>query len=250
MEIDKQKISVIVPNYNHASYIKQAVESILNQTYDNLEIIIVDDNSTDNSRDVIAQLVKLDDRIKPPIFLKENSGKWFALNTAVAAASGDLITIQDADDESAKQRLELQYKTLKKYNSLHNLCGFKHCYSQEEIISASKYFFPHLVVDEEKIMQHKEVLNKVFYGQKTNGINHYSTGAFETHGASSLYYRQLWEHGMKYMPGNIGLRCQLAEDGDHNTKMTLLLQKTSVIKLPLYAYRRESTTNQAYLQKK
>ena len=73
-------------------------------------------------------------------------------------------------------------------------------------------------------------------------------GQFETHGASSLFYRQLWEHGMKFMPGNMGLRCQRAEDSDHNTKLTLLLQKTSVLKAPFYCYRRNTSTNPAFLE--
>lgn len=244
------KISVIVANFNHAQYIEQAVNSILNQTYKNVEVIIVDDCSNDNSKDVITELAKKDERIVDPIFLPSNRGKWFALNHGIATkATGELVTTQDADDASCPQRLEWQVKTLQKMKSYHTLCGFANCGSQEEMERAAA-----LVVDSDgptdsDIMPHSVVVQNVYTGFKTSGINHYFVGPnFETHGASALFYKQLWDHGMKFMPGNLGLRCQKAEDSDFNTKVTLLLQRTSVLKMPFYCYRRGTTTNPAYLE--
>lgn len=247
---DEPKISVIVANYNHAQFIEQAVKSILNQTYKNVEIIIVDDCSIDNSRDVITKLEKLDDRIVEPLFLPSNRGKWFALNHAIAhRATGDLVTTQDADDASCPQRLEWQVKTLKMMNSYHTLCGFANCGSQEEMETAEALQVDADGPTESDIMPHTAVVQNVYTGFKTQGINHYFVGpGFETHGASALFYKQLWDHGMKFMPGNMGLRCQRAEDSDFNTKMTLLLQRTSVLKMPFYCYRRGTTTNPAYLE--
>lgn len=246
---DKPKISVIVANFNHEKFIEQAVKSILNQTYDNFEIIIVDDASTDNSKDVINDLVKLDSRIVEPIFIEKNTGKWNALNQGIAKrASGQLVTTQDADDASVKQRLELQLLTLQKMKSFHTLCGFHNCGSQEEMERAEQTLIDQNQLTEDLFVPHAEVVKAVFTGHKTPGINHYYTGNFEVHGASALFYRQHWEHGMKFMPGNMGLRCQKAEDSDFNSKLTLLLQRTSIIKLPLYCYRRGTTTNPAYLE--
>lgn len=248
--MNEQKISVLVANFNHKQYIKQAVVSILNQTYENFEIIIIDDKSNDGSVDIINDLVKLDKRIVEPIFLPQNKGKWFALNRGISnRATGVLLTCQDADDTSCKQRLEFQYKTLIKNSSYHNLCGFNNCSSQEEIDKATS-----MVIDVEEpnisdVIPHQMVTQNVHIGFKTNGINHYYVGAnFETHGASALFYKQFWDYGMKFMPGNLGLRCQKAEDSDMNTKLTLLLQKTSVLKMPLYNYRRGTTTNPAFLE--
>lgn len=240
------EISIIVTNYNHSQYIEGAVKSILNQTIKNYEIIIVDDKSTDGSISVIENLKKLDDRIVDPIYLPENKGKWFALNTAIAKSKGKLIALQDADDESHSERLERQIHVLKTQNSYHNLCGFKHCYSQKDVEDGKLYKTSGQNYD---IMDHKEVLTMVHKGFKTPGINHYYVGpSYEVHGASSIFYKQLWDFGMKFMPGNLGLRCQKAEDSDHNTKLTLLLQKTSVLKEPLYMYRRGTSTNGAWLE--
>lgn len=244
------KISIIVANYNHAQYIGQAVRSLLKQTHKDIEIIIVDDCSTDNSREEIDKLVKLDDRIVEPIYLPENRGKWFALNTGIAQrASGGLITTQDADDASSPQRLEWQLQVLLKENSYHTLCGFHNCGTQKEMEKAESFTMPSTGPTAEDIISHADVLKNVYQGFQTPGINHYYVGnKFETHGASSLFYKQLWDHGMKFMPGNMGLRCQKAEDSDFNTKLTLLLQKTSVLKIPLYCYRRGTTTNPAFLE--
>lgn len=244
--MSKPVISVIVTNYNHAVYIKTSVESMICQTKSDIEIIIVDDCSTDNSKEVIEELVKLDDRIQTPIFLKENKGKWFALNTAIATARGKLITLSDADDASVPERLERQHQVLMDQGSFHNMCGFTHCSSPEQMHVAQQWKATPLGYD---TLDHKTVVDLVMLGRKTHGINHYFVGRdYEVHGASSLFYKQLWEHGMKFLPGGLGLRCQKAEDSDHNTKMTLLLQKTSVLKEPLYCYRRGTSTNPAWLE--
>lgn len=242
----KPEISVIVTNYNHAQYIEQAVESILNQTFPRFEIIIVDDASTDGSQDIIEAMAKRDERIRLNIKLTENRGKWFALNTAIAHAAAPVITLQDADDASCKHRLERQITCMRDNKSFHNLCGFTHCHSQDDMESAMMWVptapgYP--------TMGHEDVVKMVHQGWKHPNINHYYVGNdYEIHGASSMFYKQHWAHGMKFLPGNLGLRCQRAEDSDHNTKMTLLLQKTSVLMEPLYCYRRGTSTNPAWLE--
>lgn len=248
MNNSKPDISVIVTNFNHATFLEEAVVSVLEQTKTELEVIIVDDCSTDNSKDVIEKMTKLDDRVQKPIYLEENKGKWFALNTAISTARGKLITLNDADDASCTQRLERQQETMKRFGSFHNLCGFTHCHNEEDMTMAKAKVLS-WDVKTSIVMNHDEVVKKVLEGHKTPNINHYYVGSdYEVHGASSMFYKQLWDRGMKFLPGNMGLRCQKAEDSDHNTKMTLLLQKTSVLKEPLYCYRRGTSTNGAWLE--
>lgn len=241
----KPEISVICANYNHAQYIEQAVTSIMHQTFSDLEILIVDDGSTDNSKEVIESICKLDDRIRAPIYLPQNKGKWFALNTAIAQAQGKLICLNDMDDASHRTRLKRQHDVMQHMGSFMVLTGFEHCYSDKDMAQA-------LLWDEKQrvgfdIMDHQEVTKQVLIGFKTPGINHFYVGNdYEIHGASGLYHKLLWDRGMRYLPGNMGLRCQYAEDSDFNTKMTLLLQKTCVLKEPLYVYRRNTSTNPAY----
>lgn len=240
-------ITVIVTNYNHANYIQQAVASIEAQTYKNIEVIIVDDCSTDDSE---VDLHDFEGRGHKVIRLPENKGKWNALNTACEAAHGTLVTLQDADDASCEQRLEWQLECLQSNKSFHNLCTFTHCWNQEDMDRAlSQTFRKNSLQDQPEFLNHAEVLSRVHKGWKTAGINHYSLRNIEAHGASSLFYRQHWEMGMKFLPGNMGLRVQVAEDSDHNTRMTLLLQKTSVLLTPVYCYRRGTSTNGAYMER-
>jgi glycosyltransferase involved in cell wall biosynthesis len=242
-------ISVIVTNYNHSKYIEKSVESVLKQTYPNIETIIVDDCSTDGSKEVIEKIAKENPGKIRTIFLKENKGKWFALNTAIAQANGSLIALNDADDACHPERLKRQYEVMKNTKSFHNLCGFVHCFSEEEMNNCivKPVELPDSVKDS-KILLPQEVTLLVYKGKNTPGINHYYLGNYEAHGASCLFYKQHWEFGMKFLPGNLGLRCQKAEDSDFNTKMTLLLQKTTILQEPLYYYRRNTSTNNAWLE--
>jgi len=100
----KTTLSIVMSVYNGANYVSDAIESILNQSYDNFEFIIVNDGSTDNSLKIIESFT--DKRIK--IINQDNQGLVAALNTAIKAASGDLIARQDADDISLPERLSKQ----------------------------------------------------------------------------------------------------------------------------------------------
>lgn len=250
------KVSVILTNFNHEKYIEQAFRSVVLQTYTDIELIVVDDCSTDNSKDVINKLVGTHSKDLPikTVFLGENKGKWNALNRGIEVATGTLIALQDADDYSLSNRIEKQVELMKKLNSFHSLCGFWNI-TPDEFDS-----LPEFIQEFERVnklaplplayMDHYDVLRAVHRGFNTPGINHYYTGDFETHGASSIFHRSLWANGLKFTPGGMGLRVQKAEDGDHNTKLTLLLQKTSVLKEQLYLYRRGTSTNGAWLEEK
>ena len=89
-------ISVIVPVYNVEAYVAKCIESIQNQSYQHLEIILVDDGSTDDSGDICDQYAAYDDRIK--VIHQENGGISAARNTGIEAANGDYITFVDSDD--------------------------------------------------------------------------------------------------------------------------------------------------------
>jgi len=239
-------ISVIVTNFNHGQYIGQALDSLKAQTYPNLEVIIVDDASTDNSRAVINQWCQAHPGfVQKLVYLEVNKGKWNALNKGIAESTGQLVTLQDADDASCPTRLERQLAALQETGSKHNLCLFHHCFTQDDVSRFSKNTFAGTL----PIMGHKEVVQNVWQGLNTPGVNHYSIGnVYEAHGATCLFYRQLWVNGMKFLPGNLGFRCQRAEDSDFNTKMTLLLQQTSILLEKQYLYRRNTSTNNAWLE--
>jgi glycosyltransferase involved in cell wall biosynthesis len=91
--VERRLVSIIINNYNYARYLGAAIESALQQSYENVEILVVDDGSTDHSRDVIASF---GNSVRP--IYQENGGQTAALNAGIAAARGDVIFFLDADD--------------------------------------------------------------------------------------------------------------------------------------------------------
>lgn len=104
-------VSIIIPCYNVEAYVEKAINSILNQTYTNLEIWIIDDASTDGTLQKVNAIK--DDRIRI-ISFKENTQKVGAVNEALQKVNGDYIAFQDADDWSEPTRVQQQLKNSKK----------------------------------------------------------------------------------------------------------------------------------------
>lgn len=110
-----------MPAYNTAMYIQEAIESVIHQTYDTWELIIVDDCSTDGTKQIIEAFAMQESRIKP-IFLNTNSGKpSIAKNKALKEVTGKYIAFLDSDDMWFSNKLELQVKTMEE-NSHFGLC--------------------------------------------------------------------------------------------------------------------------------
>lgn len=106
---EKELVSIITPVYNSEKYIKETLENVKKQTYENWEMILVDDCSTDKSEEIIREYERRDSRIKY-FKLKENSGAAIARNYALQNANGRFIAYLDADDLWKKEKLEKQVK--------------------------------------------------------------------------------------------------------------------------------------------
>ena len=104
------KVSIIIPVHNSSKYILECINSVINQTYKNLEIILIDDNSTDNSLEIIKSIN--DKRIKL-IELSTNCGAAVARNKGIEIASGDYICFLDSDDYWKPRKIEKQLKFIK-----------------------------------------------------------------------------------------------------------------------------------------
>lgn len=99
-------VSIMVPNYNHARYLGERLDSVLNQTHTNLEVLLLDDCSTDNSRDILRQYAAKDKRIRL-IFNEQNSGSVFKQwKKGVAEAKGQYVWVAESDDYAALDFLE------------------------------------------------------------------------------------------------------------------------------------------------
>lgn len=110
-DMQGKKVSIIIPCYNQAQYVSEAIESALNQTYQNVEIVVINDASKDNSADVIKSYA---DKYPNIIFLdeKENKGVVKSRNLAISKSSGDYILPVDADDKIASTFCEKAVKIL------------------------------------------------------------------------------------------------------------------------------------------
>jgi len=105
------KISVLIPTYNREKYIEEAIRSIMNQTYKNLDIIIYDDGSTDNTQEIISKLLKEDKRITY-IYYPVNHGGVYAKCQLLEFCNTEIVCYQDSDDISDLTRIEKQYNAL------------------------------------------------------------------------------------------------------------------------------------------
>ena len=109
----EKKVSVIVPIYNSEKYLPMCIESILNQTYNNLEIILVDDGSQDDSLTICSEYAKRDHRIQ--VLNQENMGVSAARNQGLDNMSGDYFTFVDSDDELYQNAVEFLLRDMMEY---------------------------------------------------------------------------------------------------------------------------------------
>jgi len=163
-------ISVLIPTFNVENFVEEAIRSIMDQTYKNLEIIIVDDCSTDNTYSILLNLASIDKRIK--LFRNTVNKKIVeTLNFAISKANGEYFARMDGDDISLPERIESQYKFLLE-NPEVDLVGLnvimineygeviqeeKYLENHEDIVRASKYVSPILHI----WLAKKNVYNKL-----------------------------------------------------------------------------------------
>lgn len=118
----REKVSVVIPVYNGAAWIEECICSVLNQTWENFEIIVLDDHSNDGTIEILQKLVKKDSRIQ--LIIREGRGVSGARNEGIAQSNGEFVTFLDADDKLAKNMLETLIGHLREENSDMAACGY------------------------------------------------------------------------------------------------------------------------------
>lgn len=152
----QELISVIIPVHNVEKYVKQTLDSILKQTYKNLEIIVVDDGSIDNSGKICDEYLK-DDRVK--VFHRENFGVAASRQFGFEMAKGKYFVTVDADDYVSEDYIEELYKSIVNNNADISVCGVKvFCDLKNDFKTA---FMPSKSY--EKIIVDNEILHQRFY---------------------------------------------------------------------------------------
>lgn len=149
------KISIIIPVYNVEAYLGQCIETVLRQTYPELEILLIDDGSKDSSGKICDNYAENDQRII--VIHKENGGLSDARNAGIDRATGKYLAFIDSDDYVHPQYIELLYRTITASDSDMAICGFREVAEQEKV---EYQFIPDSMV-KPKVMQGKEKLSQL-----------------------------------------------------------------------------------------
>ena len=135
--MDNELVSIITPCYNSSRFIRQMMESVMAQTYPHWELLITDDCSTDNSREIVEEYCKKDSRIK--LFkLDANSGAGIARNNSIKKAQGRFIAFLDSDDMWKPAKLEKQLKFIQENNYQFVFCQTEVINENGELVGFSK----------------------------------------------------------------------------------------------------------------
>ena len=176
-------VSIITPSYNSAKFIKYCIDSVLSQTYDNWEMIIVDDYSRDNSRELISKFAKEDNRIKP-IFLGENVGAAESRNVAIKKSKGKYIAFLDSDDIWKLDKLDKQIAFMKKNDFAFTFTSY------QPISEDGKENFS--VIKAPKKMTYHSYLKNTIIGCLTVIIDKEKTGDIQMPNIRSSHDMALW----------------------------------------------------------
>lgn len=202
------RVSIIVPVYNTSKYLKKCLNSLIEQTYENIEIIVVDDGSKDNSLEIAKEIAKKDNRIK--IYSKENGGLSSARNYGIQKSSGKYIGFIDSDDYASKNMFSTLIEMLEDNNAQIAVCGW---YLVENDIIRECNF-----KSERKVLTSEQAMDML--------LNHVS---FDNFACNKLFDKNLFEN-IKFPEG------KFLEDLYTIYKLINKSDKIVVDSTPLYYY--------------
>lgn len=204
------EISVIVPVYNVVNYLEKCVVSILGQSFEDFELLLVDDGSNDGSGELADKLAASDGRVA--VFHKSNGGLSDARNYGVARANGSYVTFIDSDDWIEKSYLEFLYKALVDNDADISTCYYNKC------VGDKRYPWQK-PSDEVIIMGQKEALLSLLYHERIN-----------LSAPGKLYKIELTRSGVEYPVG------KHFEDVDTTWRFIAMSDRVAVGQAPLYNY--------------
>ena len=178
-------ISVIVPVYNVEKYLKKCIQSIINQTYKNLEIILVDDGSSDNSGKICDEFAQKDNRIK--VIHKTNGGLSDARNAGLDVMSGEWVSFVDSDDFVSPYYIENLHYLVNKYDVDMAITSFVRFFNENTKLSSNK-------ISNQEVLIHNpdEAIKNMLYGK------YYSVSACFKIYKKDLFYNNRFTKGKIY----------------------------------------------------
>ena len=204
-------VSIITPSYNSGKFIEECITSVLNQSYQNWEMLIVDDNSSDNSSILIKSYSKQDDRIKP-VFLNDNIGPAMARNKAISIAKGKYIAFLDSDDIWLPKKLEIQINFMKKNK-------YSFIFSSYSVLSDNKNKSKYTINALERI-SYKMYLKNTIIGCLTVVIDKTKFKKIEMPNLSTSHDMALWLNLLKQEKYAYGIEQDLAIYREHKSSNT------------------------------
>ena len=165
------KISIIIPVYNIEKYIDKCIKSVIEQTYKNIEIILIDDGSTDLSRSICDKYQKEDKRIK--VIHQDNNGASCARNTGIKNATGEYIMLIDGDDYIESDMCEKMLKYSIDNNTKITICNFYNEHKDKTVINNSE-FANNTIISNITAIKHMFVDDDIIFHVPWNKIYHRS----------------------------------------------------------------------------
>lgn len=144
-------ISVIVPVYNVENYIEECCKSLLEQTYSNIEILLIDDGSKDNSGKICDVFANKFNNFK--VYHKENGGLSDARNYGLKFAKGEYVTFVDSDDTVEKNYIEELYNLIKKYKTSMSIASFSTINGKKVTNKSTKQIFTEEIMDTQECLR-------------------------------------------------------------------------------------------------
>lgn len=204
----EELISVIVPVYNVEEYLRRCIDSILNQTYHDIEIILIDDGSTDNSGKICDEYALKDNRIR--VIHKENGGLSDARNVGLNSMKGKYVTFVDSDDYVEEFYIKYLYELLEKYNTKMSIASYTVTTNSKQINMKDGY--------NETVLNTEECLDRMLCEQ-----------GFTISSCAKMYLKDLFNN-VRFPKG------KLCEDNATTYKLVMQCEKIAYGNKSIYNY--------------
>lgn len=207
----RELVSVLVAVYNTQDYLERCIDSIIGQTYEKIEVIIVDDGSKDESLKICKDFMKKDSRIK--VIHQENGGLAAARNTGIRYAEGEYVCFLDSDDYIENDYIETLYKSLKRYQVDVAVCAYDREYPNGKVVA--------MCMDSDKMIGREEAM-----------VNMYRYNSFGAYSWNKMFRMDMIKkYGLIYDP-----ELRMSQDLYFSTQYIQKIKSAYYINRPLYHY--------------